>query len=614
MVFVEGVKFSCQPCIKGHRSANCVHPDRPLFEVKKKGRPKTQCLRCQKRRETTGGHGRCDCPKTDEPQQLVLPYGVPRDGLLTQFRATLARNDSVSSNVSSAASSASAGSRSRANSDAKAANESRRQSVSSSVRRKESTASSNKPHDLAHGHSLHSHLSHTFSPYPSHSPHSRSAPMTRSPSVGSSSHTNEVIVNVVPPPPTLNDPIAPPPLSGDFKPQVPTFALPPIAGYAAAAPPMSAESPGSQQQQQQQHLYEPAAEVPLQSAIVPKLERSASTNWSTASSEAEYGWVPSPSNGVVAPVDAQPGHSPVEPAQQQYHDQQHQELHQTSPPAHSMNNQLGGEPSNPFDALASMNLTAEIDKWRQDFEFGSFDVDGTGPSGWTSGYDDEGDDAVVFGGQQRHSPAQPTPTMTVGASSGSESGADFELPPFDVAPPPVLNAYDYPRSMWPWLDDAFLSSSSSSSRAASSIAESDYSDYAASVDNLPSLIDAQQYQNGSINELSPHGHQQQQQQSTATTTTTTTGLQQSQIDPAAAALESSLAEFDLSLDRTDTLVAPKPGQVWNQPNQDGYDEDDEYDSDDLDDGDAAFPRMDGATTKRRKKKKSVVKRFFSNFT
>ena len=35
MVFVDGIKFSCEPCIKGHRSAHCLHPDRPLFEVKR---------------------------------------------------------------------------------------------------------------------------------------------------------------------------------------------------------------------------------------------------------------------------------------------------------------------------------------------------------------------------------------------------------------------------------------------------------------------------------------------------------------------------------------------------------------------------------------------------
>ncbi|KAF7795226.1 hypothetical protein EIP86_006376 [Pleurotus ostreatoroseus] len=42
MVFVNDQKFACESCIKGHRSSSCTHNDRPLFEVKKKGRPVSQ--------------------------------------------------------------------------------------------------------------------------------------------------------------------------------------------------------------------------------------------------------------------------------------------------------------------------------------------------------------------------------------------------------------------------------------------------------------------------------------------------------------------------------------------------------------------------------------------
>ncbi|EJU01659.1 hypothetical protein DACRYDRAFT_39508, partial [Dacryopinax primogenitus] len=48
-------------CIKGHRSANCAHNTRPLFEVKRKGRPQTQCERCRQRRKRDRSHVRCDC-------------------------------------------------------------------------------------------------------------------------------------------------------------------------------------------------------------------------------------------------------------------------------------------------------------------------------------------------------------------------------------------------------------------------------------------------------------------------------------------------------------------------------------------------------------------------
>ncbi|ORY72910.1 copper fist DNA binding domain-domain-containing protein [Leucosporidium creatinivorum] len=64
-MLVDGVKFSCKPCLLGHRSANCGHGDRHLFEVKKKGRPSTQCDECKAKRERTGGHIRCVCPRPE---------------------------------------------------------------------------------------------------------------------------------------------------------------------------------------------------------------------------------------------------------------------------------------------------------------------------------------------------------------------------------------------------------------------------------------------------------------------------------------------------------------------------------------------------------------------
>ncbi|KAM0755213.1 copper-fist-domain-containing protein [Meredithblackwellia eburnea MCA 4105] len=60
MVLINGVKFSCTPCIKGHRSANCVHPDRPLTEIKKKGRPPAQCPKCRELRKSKTGT-KCQC-------------------------------------------------------------------------------------------------------------------------------------------------------------------------------------------------------------------------------------------------------------------------------------------------------------------------------------------------------------------------------------------------------------------------------------------------------------------------------------------------------------------------------------------------------------------------
>jgi len=55
MVLINDKKFACATCIKGHRVSGCTHTDRPLFEVKKKGRPATQCNFCRDKRK--GGTG-----------------------------------------------------------------------------------------------------------------------------------------------------------------------------------------------------------------------------------------------------------------------------------------------------------------------------------------------------------------------------------------------------------------------------------------------------------------------------------------------------------------------------------------------------------------------------
>ncbi|KAJ3576272.1 hypothetical protein NP233_g534 [Leucocoprinus birnbaumii] len=66
MVYVNSKKFACQSCIKGHRSSSCHHTDRPLFEIKKKGRPVSQCDKCRELRQSKRFHSKCTCtPKSD---------------------------------------------------------------------------------------------------------------------------------------------------------------------------------------------------------------------------------------------------------------------------------------------------------------------------------------------------------------------------------------------------------------------------------------------------------------------------------------------------------------------------------------------------------------------
>ena len=53
--------FKSESCIKGHRTSSCNHTDRPLFEIKRKGRPVSQCDKCRELRKTRRVHSKCLC-------------------------------------------------------------------------------------------------------------------------------------------------------------------------------------------------------------------------------------------------------------------------------------------------------------------------------------------------------------------------------------------------------------------------------------------------------------------------------------------------------------------------------------------------------------------------
>ncbi|KAF9483323.1 transcription factor, partial [Pholiota conissans] len=69
-----------ETCIKGHRSSACKHTDRPLFEIKKKGRPVTQCEHCRELRKTKQVHVKCICEPKSDYQQGVAFYASHRSG------------------------------------------------------------------------------------------------------------------------------------------------------------------------------------------------------------------------------------------------------------------------------------------------------------------------------------------------------------------------------------------------------------------------------------------------------------------------------------------------------------------------------------------------------
>jgi len=53
--------LTSESCIKGHRTSSCNHTERPLFEIKRKGRPVSQCDKCRELRKTRRVHSKCLC-------------------------------------------------------------------------------------------------------------------------------------------------------------------------------------------------------------------------------------------------------------------------------------------------------------------------------------------------------------------------------------------------------------------------------------------------------------------------------------------------------------------------------------------------------------------------
>ncbi|KLJ07315.1 hypothetical protein EMPG_17197 [Blastomyces silverae] len=60
-MLINGEKWACEACIRGHRVSNCQHADRPLSHINKKGRPVSQCPHCRGLRKSRTTHTKCEC-------------------------------------------------------------------------------------------------------------------------------------------------------------------------------------------------------------------------------------------------------------------------------------------------------------------------------------------------------------------------------------------------------------------------------------------------------------------------------------------------------------------------------------------------------------------------
>lgn len=71
MVLINGVKYACERCIRGHRVTTCNHTDQPLTMIKPKGRPSTTCSHCKELRKNKNANpsGQCTCGRQDKKRQ-----------------------------------------------------------------------------------------------------------------------------------------------------------------------------------------------------------------------------------------------------------------------------------------------------------------------------------------------------------------------------------------------------------------------------------------------------------------------------------------------------------------------------------------------------------------
>ena len=66
MVLINGVKYACDRCIRGHRVTTCTHTDQHLTMIKPKGRPASQCHHCRENRKQKSVHVTCTCGKKNK--------------------------------------------------------------------------------------------------------------------------------------------------------------------------------------------------------------------------------------------------------------------------------------------------------------------------------------------------------------------------------------------------------------------------------------------------------------------------------------------------------------------------------------------------------------------
>lgn len=81
MILKDGQKWACRSCITGHRSSKCVHEERELFPIAKKGRPSTasKCKTCRDQQANQSEPVICKCETPQRVKAKVSPSLTTQD-------------------------------------------------------------------------------------------------------------------------------------------------------------------------------------------------------------------------------------------------------------------------------------------------------------------------------------------------------------------------------------------------------------------------------------------------------------------------------------------------------------------------------------------------------
>ncbi|XBW34865.1 hypothetical protein QEN19_000432 [Hanseniaspora menglaensis] len=101
MIVIEGIKYACERCIRGHRVTKCSHSDGPLVAIKPKGRPSTICEYCKdlKKNHNSNPSGACSCGRQKKLQEKKEKFLEDKKLKLSQDLGVSSNQNNYTANI-----------------------------------------------------------------------------------------------------------------------------------------------------------------------------------------------------------------------------------------------------------------------------------------------------------------------------------------------------------------------------------------------------------------------------------------------------------------------------------------------------------------------------------